>query len=106
MKRLPTTLAIGFLFAAIPATAALPPKYQRLAELKAILESSEVQALLPDDQQVDRIEYVRPDLYRVSAGTCFLPVAIVKRPAPAGMVGPRHFDVIPGELDCPAEATE
>lgn len=87
---------------AVPASAALPPQWQRVAELKAILENG---ALIDafQGQMVDRIEYVRPDLYRVSAGQCFAYVKIVEKPLPSGMVGARRFEVVPHEVDCPAK---
>jgi len=82
-----------------PAAAALAPNYQRLAELQRILEHPGVAAAL-GGTPIDRIEYVRPDVYRVTAGRCVLPVAIVGLPMPANMVGARRFEVRPGRANC------
>lgn len=87
---------------ALPAAAALPPEYQRVAELKAILDNSDLVSALRG-QMIERVEYVRPDLYRVTAGECFVMVSIVGKPLPPGMVGARQFDVVPGKVDCPTK---
>ena len=87
------------ILAAMPAAAALPPQYQRLAELRAVLNHQGVSAAL-DGRPIDRIGYVRPDLYRVSAGRCHVDVAIVGLPMPRGMVGARRFEARPGRRVC------
>lgn len=86
--------------AAAPAFAALPPQYQRLAELKAVLADPRVGAAFDIAAPIDRVEYVRLDLYRVSGGGCRLDVAIVDLPAPSGVSGPRRFGVRPGRKMC------
>lgn len=91
-----TALAV----AAWPAAAALAPNYQRLVELQRILEHPGVTAAFAG-RPIDRIEYVRPDVYRVTAGRCVLPVAILGLPLPQGMVGARRFEVRPGRPTCP-----
>lgn len=83
----------------LPVQAALPPQYQRLAELKAILDYPGIPGALRG-RPIDRVEYVAPDRYRVTAGSCALDVAIVSRPSPPGLVGPRQFDVAPGATTC------
>ncbi len=85
--------------AASPAAAALAPNYQRLAELRAVIEHPGVNAVL-QDATIDRVEYVRQDLYRVTAGRCHVDVAIVGIPLPRGTVGPRRFEVRPGRRVC------
>ena len=87
------------LASASPAAAALAPNYQRLAELRAVLQHPGVNAAL-QDSVVDRVEYVRTDLYRVSAGRCHVDVAIVGIPLPRGVVGARNFDFRPGRRVC------
>jgi len=82
--------------AAVPAPAALPPQYQRLAELRAVLNDQGVAAAF-GGAPIERVEYVRPDLYRVTAGRCHLDVRIVGLPMPRGMVGARRFEVRAGE---------
>jgi hypothetical protein len=85
--------------AASPAAAALAPNYQRLAELRAVLDNPETNAAL-QGAVIDRVEYVRTDLYRVSAGPCHVDVVIVGLPMPRGMAGPRRFAVRPGRKTC------
>lgn len=82
--------------------AALPPQYQRLDELKAILDDERVVAALRHASPIDRIEHVGPDTYKVSAGVCTLHVGIKEKPLPDGMVGRRQFDLEIGAADCPA----
>ncbi|MBT9288235.1 hypothetical protein KL771_02160 [Hyphomicrobiaceae bacterium 22] len=84
---------------ALPGHAALAPQYQRLAELRAILASDAVMGRL-SGAPVDRVEYVSPDLYRVTAGACTLEVKIVSVPEPEPMPGPRKFTVAPGLYAC------
>lgn len=86
-------------FAAWPALGALPPQYQRLAELRAILDHPGVTEAF-DGAPIERVLYVRPDLYLVTAGRCRLPVVIASLPVPDGIVGPRRFEVRPGRRTC------
>ncbi|HMO77353.1 MAG TPA: hypothetical protein PKD99_11815 [Sphingopyxis sp.] len=87
---------------ALPTSAALPPEWQRVAELKAILASNDLVKAF-QGRMIDRIEFVRHDLYRVTAGECFALVSIKEKPLPDNMDGARKFDVVPGEVDCPTE---
>jgi len=100
MKKQIVALALGLTMAHSWAQAALPPTYQRIAELKAILDSADVVKSLPDGAPIDRMEYVKPDLYNVSAGNCALAVSIKNKPFPNDMVGARLFDVEVGTLTC------
>ncbi len=86
--------------AALPAQAALPPQYQRLAELRAVLAHPGVTGAFGVTEPIERVEYLRPDLYRVSAGRCHLDVRIVGQPMPRGMVGARRFEARPGRRVC------
>ena len=94
------TLAAGLVaLAAAPASAALPPHHQRAAELKAVAGDVRVAnafAGIP----IERIEFVRTDLYRVSAGRCRLDVAIVDLPTPPDVSGGRRFAVKAGTKVC------
>ncbi len=81
--------------------AALPPQYQRLAELKAVLDHGGVVDVFGINRPIDSIEYVGVDLYRVTGGGCHMFVQIVGLPVPDGMVGARKFEVVPGDLQCP-----
>ena len=94
----PITLCAAAL-AAVPAAAALAPNHQRIAELRAVLGHAEV-ANAFGGAPIERIEYVREDLYRVSAGRCRLDVAIIGLPTPRDVSGPRRFEVRPGRKLC------
>ena len=85
--------------AAMPVSAALPPQYQRAAELKAIVADGAI-ANAFGGAPIERVEYVRPDLYRVSAGACRLDVAIVDLPTPPDVSGGRRFAVKAGRKAC------
>ena len=102
MSRLLRLAALGAAasaaLAAVPAAAALPPKYQRIAELRAVLDQAAERLEVNDE--IDRIDYVRADLYRVRAGRCHVDVAIVGLPMPAGMVGARRFEARAGRRTC------
>ena len=87
------------LFAAMPAQAALAPNYQRLAELRAVLDLPAVGSAF-GIEPIDRIDYVANDLYRLSAGRCTLDVRIVGLPMPRGMVGARRFEARAGRRVC------
>lgn len=103
MMRIVVAAGLGLLISTLPGHAALPPQYQRLAEIRAILDDSGVAQLFDVAHPIDKIEYVSPDLYRVSSGTCSMDVAIAPDPAwkpKPNWVGPRHFIVVPGKLVC------
>ncbi|MFM5930138.1 MAG: hypothetical protein ACKOPQ_04440 [Novosphingobium sp.] len=82
------------------AQAALPPKYQRLRELQAVLEAPGVASAFPDDQPIVRVEYLAPDRYRVVSVRCLLPVSLADDPNSPAMPGPRRFRVLPGAIAC------
>lgn len=90
----------GLALAAPPAAAELAPNHQRLAELHAVLGHAGVVSAFGTNEPIDRVEYVRRDLYRVTSGRCHLDVAIVGLPTPAGVSGPRRFAVRPGRKVC------
>ena len=96
----PAALAAALILAAVPASAALPPNYQRLAELRAVLNHPAVGREFGMDGPVERIEYIRHDLYRVSGGRCRMDVAIVSLPMPRRVAGPRRFEARPGKKVC------
>ena len=99
--KLRLALACAASLSAMPAQAALPPNYQRLAELRAVLGHPGVAGAFGMNQPIDRIEYAGPDLYRVSARACYVDVRIVTLPTPRGLVGGRRFEARPGRLACP-----
>jgi hypothetical protein len=92
-------LALVPALAAAPASAALPPQYQRAAEFRAVAADGGV-ANAFGGAPIERIEYVRRDLYRVSAGACRLDVAIVDLPTPPDVTGGRRFAVKAGGRVC------
>lgn len=83
------------------AWAALPPNYQRVAELQAILNDPAVVETFRIDQPIDRIEIIKTDLYRITAGSCHVDVAIVDVPVEEGLVGPRQFKIKIVDRVCP-----
>lgn len=85
----------------LPVFAALAPNYQRLVELRAVLSHPSVAAAFKVSQPIDKVEYLKPDLYRVTAGACHIDVRIVSIPTEPGIVGPRQFAVEPGKPVCP-----
>ena len=94
------TAACGLAFvAATPAKAALAPNYQRLAELRAVLDLPAVASAF-GSEPIARIDYVATDLYRLSAGRCTLDVRIVGLPMPRNMVGARRFEARAGRPAC------
>ena len=95
----PSLIALFVFLAAAPASAALAPNYQRQAELRAVIAHPGVTRAFGSDP-IDRVEFVRSDLYRVSSGRCRLDAAIVGLPMPSDVSGPRRFDVRPGPLVC------
>ncbi|HEU0133844.1 MAG TPA: hypothetical protein VFR28_03400 [Allosphingosinicella sp.] len=93
------SLLLLALAAAEPAGAALPPQYQRAAEFRAVAADARIAGAF-GSTPIERIEYVRPDLYRVSAGRCRLDVRIVDLPTPADVSGGRRFAVRAGQKTC------
>jgi hypothetical protein len=74
--------------AAVPAQAALAPHYQRQAELRAVIAHPAITRAFGSDP-IDRVEYLRADLYRVSAGRCRLDArsSSFRRPATSSAPG-------------------
>jgi len=90
-------IATMSLFAwALPAQAALPPEWQRLAELTAVLEAA---AQVLDGRPIDSVEWMGEDTYRVRAEDCTLELGLRFIPTP-GISGPAKFEVEPGEVMC------
>ena len=97
-----TIIAIGLagLFTG-SAFAALPPQYQRQAELRAIIDNPDVVDVFGFDG-ISSVEHVGTDLYLVRGGACALEVTIKDTPNThdAGWVGPREFTTVPGKPVC------
>ena len=87
------------ILAATPAQAALPPWYQRAAELRTVVAHPGLVDAF-GTVAIERVEYAGPDLYRVSAGRCHVDARIVDIPLRPGMVGARQFTVRLGRRVC------
>lgn len=89
------------LIASLPAAAALPPQYQRQAELRAIIENMDVVDAF-GFEGIEAIVEVEPDRWNVRSGHCVLEVRIEDVPDShgEGWVGPRQFKVVVGEKTC------
>ena len=90
-------LAFLFLAGSSLVTAALPPYWQRAAEIKAIFESNEVANALKD-KPVDQVERIGEDSYQLKSGACKLEVRIIgeKQNRP----GPRKFTLRIEKPEC------
>jgi hypothetical protein len=91
------TAAALLLTAATAAQAALPPYWQRVHEIQAILDDGDVGRALRE-APIDRIERTAEDRYQVQAGPCALEIRIIgeSRSDP----GPRKFHLQLGEPAC------
>ena len=85
----------------LPVQAALPPQYQRQAELRAIIENMDVIDAF-GFEGIDAIVEVETDLWNVRSGNCVLAVRIEDVPNNhgEGWAGPRDFTVVVGEKTC------
>lgn len=99
-------LALGLVaLATLPALAALPPQYQRQAELLAIIGDESVIDTFGFDG-IEGVELNGVDHYIVRGGDCMLDVMIEDLPNEheAGWAGPREFKLVLGQPVC--EGTE
>lgn len=98
---LPSLAIVVGLLTALPAQAALPPQYQRQAELAAIIADMGVADAF-GFSGVDAIELIAPDHYLVRGGACVLSVTIedVPNTHEAGWAGPREFKLVLGTPAC------
>jgi hypothetical protein len=83
-----------------PSFAALPPNYQRLVELRAVLDA--IQPLIEEIGEVTAIEFIAFDLYEVRSDRCRVAAHIVDVALEPGFVGPRQFTVTLGKIACAA----
>ena len=84
-----------------PGSAAQPPNVQRLNQMRAVLENPEVQAAFRYPDLIERIELVRPIVYRVTGGRCHVDVTIVHQPMPRGApLGTPPFEARAGRRVC------
>lgn len=94
-----TLATLAALMPAGPVFAALAPHYQRAEEIRAILAETYVVDAF-DGAAIDKVEYIETDLYRVTAGSCWLDVAIADKQPASGLLGPRQIEVKPGAPSC------
>jgi len=84
----------------VAASAALPPYWQRKAEIDAITDSGDVARRLENHGPIDMIAHVGDDHYQVGAGGCTLEVFVVDDTSGEQMPGPRKFKLQIGKLVC------
>lgn len=93
-------IASFLLIGSVAASAALPPYWQRKAEIEAIVGSSDVASKLEGHGPIDMIAHMGDDHYQVGAGGCTLDVFIIDDTSAEPMPGPRKFKLRIGELIC------
>ncbi len=95
-------LALVLTMAASPAIAALPPAYQRAAELKAVTDAA-TESLEGDP--VVSVEYILEDVYRAHSDKCTVTVVIntVIEEATTPAPGPRKFEAVADDPVCEPE---
>lgn len=100
MLRLPLIL-MSVMMSTLPSLAALPPHFQRQAEIDAVLQAAV--DILGVAQPVDAIRFIETDRYEVRSGACTMVVRIVDTPGQRsqGLVGPRQFTALPEAPQCP-----
>jgi hypothetical protein len=85
----------------LSAEASLAPNYERLRELRAILDSPEMIAKLGNRAVEGIASTGNGPNYRVWTSDCAIEVNLVDAvPSGAPMMGPRHFAIRVGELRC------
>lgn len=85
------------------ANAALPPQFQRVKEIRAILDDPAVARAFDLTHPIDKIERIENAVYQVSSGTCIMRVALVSDTTdkrPATRYGSWAFSVKAGPLIC------
>ena len=97
MHRVAAGFLLSGLVALTSAQAALPPYWQRTAEMSAILDDRQVAAALRN-KPVERIEWSGAGLYRVSAEKCQVDVRTIAEPQ--SMPGPARYRVESSNTIC------
>ncbi|MCW5723159.1 MAG: hypothetical protein KIS86_18660 [Devosia sp.] len=100
MKRI-SLLLMSVMMSTMPSLAALPPHFQRQAEIDAVLQAAV--EILGVEQPVDAIRFIETDRYEVLSGACTMVVRIIDTPGgkTEGWVGPRQFTALPEAPKCP-----
>ena len=81
---------------ALPAAAMVPPHIQQRNQLRSLIDLPALASFFP----VDRIELVRPDLWRVTAGRCHIDVRLVPRQRTGRGLLPPRIELQPGRRVC------
>ena len=91
-----SSLLASALLEAASATAALPPAYQRVQEIIAVVKiaASLLESAIKDVQHVD------DDRYDVDDGRCHVEVRIVPQRSKGKSPGPLLFSAVPGRVEC------
>ena len=87
---------LGLILAALPAAAMVPAHIQQRNQLRSLIDLPELARFFP----VDRIELVRPDLWRVTAGRCHIDVRLVPRARTGRGLLPPRIALEPGRRIC------
>lgn len=92
-------MVVAWTMSAAPAFAALPPAYQRAAELAAAIDAA---TKVLDGVPVVGVEYILEDVYRAYSDDCVVTVVIntIANESEQPMVGPRHFEAVADEPVC------
>lgn len=86
-------IVVACIISAAPAFAALPPAYQRAAELDAAIDAA-IKVL--DGAPVVSVEYILEEVYRAYSDDCVVTVVIntIANEDDQSMVRPRQFEVV------------
>lgn len=95
MRMIPALAGLVFVLAPMSAQAALPPQWQRAAELEAVIQAA-TEAL---DAPIESITMSWEMTYRVTHDECYVDVQVTY--LPQDMPGPQKFEVAAGEKVCP-----
>ena len=96
MARRSLLLALALAAGLMPASAALSPFWQRIAELRAIIDDLRVAQAVEGHGDITSVGWGGVDTYEVRAGDCTLAVKIIDIKPPPGQemkAGPRQFDL-------------
>ena len=93
------TLRAGFglaLLTALPAAAMVPAHIQQRNQLRSLLDLPALASFFP----IERIELVRPDTWRVTAGRCHIDVRLVPHQRTGRGLLPPRIALEPGRRIC------
>lgn len=84
----------------VQAQAALPPYWQSVREITAIIEDQRVHDALRHEEPILSITTTGDDVYLLRTERCTLSVSIIDKPQAEPMAGARQFDMEIGEAIC------